>query len=144
MGEKKLRLQIVTPTLMKVDEGADMVIMRCVDGEMGVMPGHKPLSTVLDYGVLRVFNNGAENKIAVYGGLAMIKNNLLTVLTSGADWPEEIDYSQATADREQARQRLQEKVDDMEIQNDEVLLRRALVQIEVSSQAIINEAVMEE
>ena len=71
----------------------------------------------------------------MYGGLAVMQDNVLTVLTNDAEWPEEIDHSRAKADREHLERRLQEKTDDIEIQNDQVLLRRALVRIEVSSSA---------
>ena len=131
--KKKLRLKIITPTKVKVDEDVDMVIMRCVNGDMGVLPGHEPRSAVLSYNALRMLDGGTERRIAVYGGLAVIENDLLSVLTRDAEWPEEIDLAKARADREHAEQRLREQEDDMEIQNDQVLLRRALVQIEVSS-----------
>ena len=133
MAEKKVRLQIVTPTEKKVDEDADMVIMRCMTGDMGVLPGHEAYATVLDYGILRILEGGNERKIAVYSGLAMIQNDVLTVLTQEAEWPEETDLESAKADRERAEERLREKTDDLEIQSDQILLRRALVQIEISS-----------
>jgi len=82
---------------------------------------------------MRIMNEEGEKRIAVYGGIATIQSNILTILTADAELPEEIDIKRANADREQAEQRLQEKTDDMEIANDQVLLRRALVQIDVSS-----------
>ena len=133
MAEKKIRLHIITPEQSKIDEDVDMVIMRCTTGDMGIMPGHETRSAVLDYGVMRILNDDNERWIAVYGGLAVIKDNVLTVLTHDAEWPEEIDRAHAHATREHAERRLQEKTDDLEIQSDQVLLRRALVQIEVSS-----------
>ena len=48
------------------------------------------------------------------------------VLTADAEWPGEIDTVHAQFNREQAEQRLREKPDDMEIQNDQVLLRRGI------------------
>jgi len=133
MAEKKIRLHIITPEQSKIDEDVDMVIMRCTTGDMGIMPGHETRSAVLDYGVMRILNDDNERWIAVYGGLAVIKDNVLTVLTHDAEWPEEIDRAHAHVTREHAERRLQEKTDDLEIQSDQVLLRRALVQIEVSS-----------
>ena len=133
MPKKKIRLRIVTPAKVKVDEPADMIIMRCTSGDMGILPGHEPRSAVLDYAPLRILGGGYERHIAVYGGLAVIENDVLTILTDDAEWPEEIDLAQARADRERAEQRIQDIEDDKELQYDQVLLRRALVQIEVSS-----------
>ena len=139
MPKKKIRLRIVTPAKVKVDEPADMIIMRCTSGDMGVLPGHEPRSAVLDYAPLRIRGGGYERHIAVYGGLAVIENDVLTILTDDAEWPEEIDLAQARADRERAEQRLRDREDDMELQYDQVLLRRALVQIEVSSNTLTQE-----
>jgi len=136
---KKVRLRIVTPELIKVDEDVDMVIMRSTMGDMGVLPGHEARSAVLKYGILRILSGDVERKIAVYGGLAAIENNVLTILTSGAEWPEDVDRARAEADLEHAERRLRERTDDIEIQHDQVLFRRALVQIEISSYAFDSE-----
>ena len=133
MTAKKLCLKIITPAHIKVEEFVDMVIMRCIDGDMGILPGHDALTTALDFGILRIISDGSERKIAVYGGLATVRDNTLIILTHDAEWPVDVDRARAEVDRENAERRLQEKTDDIEIQHDQVLLRRALVQIEVSS-----------
>lgn len=141
MTAKKVQLRIVTPTKVKLDEKADMVIMRCIDGDMGIMPGHEARSVVLDYGILRIIDNdGKERKIAVFGGFAEIHDNILTVLTHDAEWPEDVDIERAKADHENAQRRIQERTDDMELHKDQILLRRALVRMEVSSYNLLNES----
>ena len=130
MADKKIQLKIITPEGNKVDEAVDMIVMRCTTGDIGILYRHEPRTAILNYGLLRMINEGVERKIAVYGGTATIQNNVLTVLTSGADWPDEIDLTKAQADRDHAERRLREKADDLEIEVDQVLLRRALVQIE--------------
>ncbi|HHU08120.1 MAG TPA: hypothetical protein GXZ59_07240, partial [Clostridiaceae bacterium] len=67
-NKKKLALTITTPRGIKFEEEADMVVMRCVDGDLGVLPGHAPVSTVLGDGTLRIINNNVEKKLAVFGG----------------------------------------------------------------------------
>jgi len=136
MAGKKIHLKMITPTEVKVDLAVDMIIMRCTNGDMGVLPGHEPRSAELCYGILRILDEGDERIIAVYGGLAVIQNDVVTVLTTGAEWPEEIDAARAKEDREHMEQRIREKTDDIEIQNDQLLLRRALVQIEVSASSV--------
>ena len=46
----KLSLKIVTPSRIMYDGEAEMVIMRTKVGDIGIMAGHQPLVTVLDYG----------------------------------------------------------------------------------------------
>ena len=137
MADKKIHLKIITPTAVKADRQADMVVLYTVNGPMGVMPGHDTRSVVLDLGILRIHDDHRESVIAVFGGIAEIRQDVLTVLTTEAEWPRDVDSSRAETEREHIERRLQESRDDMEIQRDQALLRRALVLIEVSSQPLI-------
>jgi len=134
MAEKKINLRIITPNEVALDEPADMVIMRCTTGDMGIMHGHEPRCMVLDYGIMRIFDGDADERwLAVYGGLAQIKDNTLTVMTGEAEWPHEVDADRSRGEQELIKERLQDHVDEVEILRDEALLRRALVQVELSA-----------
>ena len=137
MNDKKIRLKILTPFTTKVDEDVSMVVMRCLTGDWGVLPGHAPYSAVLKYGALRMIDDDdSERMIAIYGGIASVRDNVVTVLTSEAEWPDEIDIARAHTERERAEQQLRERSDAVEIQYDQVRIRRALVQIEISETSI--------
>jgi F-type H+-transporting ATPase subunit epsilon len=112
--------------------------MRCITGDMGILPDHEPTSAILDFGVLRILNGDEERRIAVFGGIAQIKDNNLTVLANDAQWPEDIDVAFVESERERMSRRMQEDRDDIEIQRDQVLMRRTLVQIEVSAYPLIS------
>ena len=58
----KLSLKIVTPSRIMYDGEAEMVIMRTKVGDIGIMAGHQPLVTVLDYGVLKLKISENEEK----------------------------------------------------------------------------------
>lgn len=139
MNDKKLHLRIITPRGIKFDLKADMLVMRAYNGDMGVLPGHAPLSSTLGDGILRIINDNIEQKIALFGGIVEIKDNNVLILTSIAQRPDEIDLARAESDREQARQLMQERSEDLQMQSYQVLLRRALVRIEVSTDTIIKE-----
>ena len=109
-----------------------MVILRTTTGDMGVLPGHETYFCVLDYGALRMLDGSIEYKIAVFGGIAEIGEDILTIQTSEAQWPEDIDRARSEAIREHLERKIQEKTDDLELLNDQARLRRALVRIEVS------------
>ena len=135
----ELRLRIITPESVKLDESCDMVIMRCTTGDIGILPRHEACSAILDYGVLRILNDGQkERHMAIFGGIVQVSNDEVTVLTNGAQWPEDIDRAMAEAEHEQAERRLQEAEDGVEMQKQQVSLRRTLVQIEVSSYPLLN------
>ncbi len=132
MDKKKISLRIITPRGVKIKEQADMIIMRCIDGDMGILPGHEPVSAALGDGILRIINENTEQKIAVFGGVAVIENDTVSLMTSIAQRPWEIDLPRAESDRSEAMLLMQEKAEDLKIQSYQVLLRRALVRIETA------------
>ena len=132
-SDLKLRLRVITPTETKVDEEVDMVVMRCIDGAMGILPRHEAHLCVLDVGALRVLNRRRERRLAVFGGIAEVQDNVVTILTDEAHWPGDIDRNRAEEAREHLARKIQERTDDMELLNDQILLRRALVKVEVGS-----------
>ncbi|HOB09620.1 MAG TPA: ATP synthase F1 subunit epsilon [Limnochordia bacterium] len=131
--DKKIELVITTPRGVKFMEKADMVIMRCVDGDLGVLPGHAPVSAALGDGIFRIINDGVEQKLAVFGGIAEIEGNRVNVFSTIAQRPEEIDRERAEADRRLAEATMQEIFETQQIRKLQVLLRHALIRIEVSS-----------
>lgn len=133
LNEKKISLKITTPRGLKFVEQADMLIMRCVDGDLGVLPGHTPISVVLGDGILRIFNDGAEKKLAVFGGVAEIGSKDVNIFSTIAQPPEEIDRERAIADRKKVEAAMQEE-SEVQVQRLQVLLHHTLVRIEVSSQ----------
>lgn len=132
VNDKKIHLNIITPRGVKFKEEADMVIMRCIDGDLGVLPGHEAVSAVLGDGILRIFNNGVVEKIAVFGGVAEIDETTVNISTTIAQRPEEIDLERAELDRQEAEAALLEESQERQIHNSQVLLRRSLVRIEVN------------
>lgn len=136
MAEKsKLHLQVITPSGVKIDDMVDMVIFRCTTGAMGILPGHEARSAALGFGVMRILGGVAENErwLAVFGGMASISGDKLTVMTGEAEWPKDVDAVHAQTEREHYEQQLQEHVDDLEILRDQALLWRALVRLELSA-----------
>jgi len=137
MATDKLSLRVATPENVKFDDSADMVILRCITGDMGILPNHEACSAILDYGVLRILGDGGEQRLAVFGGMAQVRDNVVTVLANDAQWPQDIDVALVESEQEKILRRIRESVDALHIQKEQVLLRRTLVQIEVSSYPIL-------
>lgn len=104
---RKITVTITTPRGVKFVEEADKVIMRAIDGKLGVLPRHAPLSTVLGDGVLHIVNNGIENKLAVFGGIAEIGDDKVNIFSTIAQRPDEIDVERAEEDRLEAEAKLE-------------------------------------
>ena len=144
MPARKLNLRITTPEDVKYDDEAEMVIMRCITGDMGILANHEATSAILDYGVLRIINDDEERRMAVFGGIAQVGENKVTILANDAQWPEDIDMAFVEAERDRIARRTQESEDDLVIQRDQVLMRRTLVQMEVSTFPLISKTDREE
>ena len=136
MANNKFRLRIITPTEVKIDEEVEMVVVRCTTGEMGIMANHEAWSMPLDYGIARILGDDSEDseerRIAIFGGFAVVHENLMTITTPSAEWAKDIDLAKAQADRDIAKRDLQEKTDKLEIQSAKLKLKRSLVEIEAS------------
>lgn len=133
VNDHKINLIITTPRGVKFVEKADMIIMRCIDGDLGVLPGHAPVSTVLGDGIFRIFNDGVEKKLAVFGGIAEIGDKTVNIFSTIAQRPEEIDRERAEIDRREAEATILEESEEHQIRKLQVLLRHSLIRIEVSS-----------
>ena len=133
-AEKKVHLRVITPDKIKLNEKVDMVIMRCTTGDMGVLPNHTACSMILDYGVLRVMKPDGVRKMAVYGGIAQMKDNVLTLLANAAQWPNEINRENARSDYDAAEERLKDKqsLKPEDVLNSQKALKRAKVQLELN------------
>ena len=132
LKKDKLNLTITTPRGVKFVEKADMIIMRCIDGDLGVLPGHEPISTVLGDGILRIHNNGIVKKLAVFGGVVEIDETSVNIFSTIAQRSDEIDLERARRDREEAEASINEKSSEAQFQGLHALIRRSLVRIEVS------------
>jgi F-type H+-transporting ATPase subunit epsilon len=96
---------VVTPEQQVLDESCTQVILPAFDGEIGILTGRAPLLAKLGVGVLRVdLAGGQKRAYFIDGGIAQMKDNRLTVLTTEATVPSDIDaeaargeYNEATA-----------------------------------------------
>jgi len=129
---KRLRLRVITPTKQAYEGDCDMVILETLDGQIGVMPGHIPLTTVLGLGLMRVYDGELIETFAVFGGFCEINQQSVTVLADVAEHPGEIDTERARQAKERAERRIKEHQQDLDEKRAKLALRRALVRLEMS------------
>jgi F-type H+-transporting ATPase subunit epsilon len=115
--EKKVELRVIAPTMAtdkspyKFRKDVDMVIMRCATGDMGILPGRVPVSTVLGTGVLRIFDGDDEKNMAIVGGIAHASDNIVTILTDFAQKPDEIDAEKVSEELKELQRKYDETSD---------------------------------
>ena len=102
-----IRLQVVTPEKLVVDEEAQIVMAPGSQGEFGVLIGHTPFLTTLKNGTVRYDDPaGQEHYVFVSGGFAEALPDRVTVLAESAEKQNEIDQTRAQAALERAQKRL--------------------------------------
>ena len=126
--ERNFELEIITPDRVFYKDQAAMVEFNTTEGEIGVYPGHIPLTVILKPGVLTI--TGEEKKeAALHAGFATILQDKVTIMAETVEWPEEIDLKRAEAARERAQTRLREGKQDTDIARAEAALLRAMARI---------------
>jgi len=76
---------IVTPEQQVLDQTVKQVILPAYDGQMGILTGRSPMLVKLGKGPLRVdLATGQHANFSVEGGVAQMKENVLTILTEKA------------------------------------------------------------
>ncbi|GMV43154.1 MAG: hypothetical protein AMXMBFR64_48700 [Myxococcales bacterium] len=97
-----MRIQVVTPHGTVLDEDVQEVTVPGVVGELGILPGHLPIITALDIGVLSVRSGSERRTYAVNGGFLEMAQDKVIVVTETAEEASTIDVARAEAARKRA------------------------------------------
>ena len=127
-----LRLEIVTPEAKTYSDDVDSVAIPGIDGELGVLPLHAPVMTLLEPGELRVLKGGQELRLAVGEGFVEITPEKVAVLTDMAVKESDIDESAAEEAIRRAEQAMSgEKLTNEEYAANSAALLRSLALVKV-------------
>lgn len=91
----QINLQIVTPDGHALDERVDDLTAPSVEGEFGVLPGHRPLLAALKTGIVSFHKGGEEVRVAVGPGFVEISSDQAILLTDRFMRKEDVDPVQA-------------------------------------------------
>ncbi len=126
-----IKLDIVTVERVVFSEDVDVVAAPGIEGQLGVLPHHAPLMSILQPGELMVRKGGTEFCLAITGGFLEVRPDRIIVLADAAERAEEIDITRAEEAKRRAKQRLEEGVPDIDRARAEAALRRALARLGV-------------
>lgn len=130
----KIRLRVVTPTRLVLDEEVDEVTANGELGEFGVLPNHIAFLSTLVVGELSYKKGAERHTLAVGGGYAEVLDNVMTVLAPTAEFAGEIDTARAQRAKERAERQLAEHdPGEKDWLLAEAALRKALVRLQVAS-----------
>jgi len=129
-----LLLEIVTPERLAYSETVDAVNLPGIEGELGVLPHHAPLVSMLGVGELRIRKGGAEESFAIVGGFLQVRPDKVVVMAETADMASEIDLEKAQHAKREAEQALEggARTDAVDLAAARASLQHALLRIRVA------------
>jgi F-type H+-transporting ATPase subunit epsilon len=126
-----LKLDIVTPRGQVYSNEVDMVTLPGREGEMGILPQHAPLITLIGDGEIIARRGLKEDRILITTGCAEITADRGAILTVFATDESKIDENSAEEARRRAEARLKEKLSPEETALAQAALTHSLSQIRI-------------
>ncbi len=125
-------LEIVTAERLVYSDEVDIVVAPGMEGELGILPHHAPLLTILQPGELRIHRTGQEDVyMAVTGGFLEVTGNRVIVLADAAERSEEIDEARAQEALRKAEERVERREEGADLQRALASIRRSRLRLDV-------------
>lgn len=126
-----LKLEILTPQGTVFAREVDMVTLPGQEGEMGILPQHAPLITLIGSGEIIARRGLEEHRFLITGGCAEITQDRVAILTVFATDEAAIDENSAEEARRRAEARLKEKLSPEETALVQAALTHSLNQLKL-------------
>ncbi len=104
MSDDLLQVELVAADRLVWSGEAKIVIARTTEGDVGILPNHAPMLSLMVDGIVDVTTPENETWIAaVDAGFLSVANNRISILSEHAEMSHEIDLEKARADLERAK-----------------------------------------
>ena len=120
-----MHLEIVTAERVVYSEDVSVVVAPGIIGDLGLLPNHAALLTMLRPGQLRVVRDGEESYLAISGGFLEVLGNRVTILADTAEQADEIDVERAEAALSRAQERVASAPSGLDLQQALASMRRS-------------------
>lgn len=126
------RLEVVTVGGVVFSEDVDMIVAWGSEGQLGILPHHAPLMTMLQPGELLIRKDGGEQYLATSGGFLEVRPDKVVILADACERAEEIDMARAEAARLRAEETLKSRPAGADVAVAEAALRRSLARLKAA------------
>jgi F-type H+-transporting ATPase subunit epsilon len=124
--------EIFTPYRLFYKGEVEYVVLKLVDGELGVFAGHTPLTAPVSTCVLRLKDKtGALKHALVSDGIIEVKNQKTVILADSANWPEEIDVERARIAKAEAERVISDNSFKLDTEKARKKLKRAEIRLKL-------------
>ncbi len=127
-----MRLEILTAEGVLFDGDVDSVVAPGSEGELGILPRHAALMTMLQPGELRYRTGDDESYVVVHGGFMDVQADHVVVLADAAERVAEIDEARAEEAMRRAQERIDARTEEVDLERALGSLRRAQVRVQVT------------
>jgi F-type H+-transporting ATPase subunit epsilon len=138
MSNKQLKLKIVTPERLVLEEMVDQVTIPTTEGEITILADHIPLIAGLKSGDVVAMKDGEHIPMAVTGGFIEVKSeNGMTTVAVLADFAEHVsDLTDEAVEKAKARSielaKEMENKDHVDFEHFEAELERSLNRVKIA------------
>jgi F-type H+-transporting ATPase subunit epsilon len=108
------------------------VIAPGIEGQLGILPHHAPLMTMLQPGELIIKKDGEDLYLATTGGFLEVRPDKVIILADACERSEEIDIARAEEAKKRAEERLKSQSSNIDHARAEAALRRSLIRLKVA------------
>ena len=124
-----IKLEIVTPEKMVYSDNVSAVLAWGVEGQLGILPHHAPLMTMLEPGDLLIRKDNEEEYLTISGGFLEVRPDKVVVLADACERAEEIDVARAEAAKQRAQEALKTATTRIEAAEAQAALLRSLARL---------------
>ena len=103
-----------------------------VEGQLGILPHHAPLMTMLQPGDLMIRKDKEEDYLTISGGFLEVRPDKVVVLADACERAEEIDVARAEEAKKRAQETMKIAPISVESASAEAALRRSLARLKVA------------
>jgi F-type H+-transporting ATPase subunit epsilon len=104
MSDDLMQVELVAADRLVWSGEATMVIARTTEGDVGILPNHAPMLSLMVDGIVDVRTAEGEAWVAaVDAGFLSVANNRISILAEHAEMSHDIDLEKARADLERAQ-----------------------------------------
>jgi len=127
-----IKLEIITAERQVLADDVNVVVAPGIEGELGILPHHAPLMTMLKPGELLIRKDGEETYMSVSGGFLEIRPDKIIILADACERVEEIDIERAEEAKRRAEESLQTHPPELDVAQAQAALLRSLIRLKVA------------
>jgi F-type H+-transporting ATPase subunit epsilon len=126
------KLEIVTAERMVFSDDVTALIAWGVEGQLGILPHHAPLMTMLQPGDLMIRKDREEEYLAVTGGFLEVRPDKVIILADACERADEIDVARAEEAKKRAQETMKAAPLTVDAASAEAALRRSIARLKVA------------